>query len=416
MSVNVQELSTLLQEAGALSNKPNWTKADERRNAFLLSAISAVKSGASLRDLELDYDNERRRQHGVKEHTVAMTVAEELQARSFKAAFESRGMVEGETKTQLGTYSGLGFFVPTGLWSNLFSALAARDILFDEADCTVLRTSNGAPIAVPVLGDIEVVASVAGEGSSRSESAISSTDHAKLNTYTYDSKRWVVSLESVQDLVGALSVSNLANSVFASRLARGISRDLLTGDGVNRPTGLLTALDNIGVTPVSAQGSVVNDGNAAHTGVTTLGSDDFAAAIAALDSAYLESPKACWAMNRRTLATVANIKSSTGQPIGLVQYAGKKPTIMGLPVKISPSIDDLGASKTPVILGDFSFWCTRLVTADETDGIGLYTYREADSLIENGNVGLACFSRAGGTLLYSDTGSPAPFITIRNHS
>src|SRR5437763_13367729 len=108
MSINVQELSTLLHEASALSNKPNWTKSDERRNAFLLSAISAVKTGASLRDLELDYDNERRRAHGVKEHVAVLTVAEEKEARSFQAAFERRGMVEGETKSQLGSYSGLG--------------------------------------------------------------------------------------------------------------------------------------------------------------------------------------------------------------------------------------------------------------------------------------------------------------------
>jgi len=412
MSVNVQELSTLLQEAGALSNKPNWTKADERRNAFLLSAISAVKSGASLRDLELDYDNERRRQHGVKEHTAVLTAAEELQARSFKAAFETRGMVEGETKSQLGTYSGLGFFVPTGFWPVLWSALAARDILFNEADCTVLRTANGAPIAVPMLGDIEVSASVAGEGSSRSVSAISATDHAKLNTYTYDSKRWVVSLESLQDLVGALSVSNLANSVFASRLARGISRDLLAGDGVNKPLGLLTALSNIGVTPVTAQGSAANDGSSA-TGANSLGSADFTNLIATLDNAYLESPRCAFVMNRRTLAAVAGLTDKVGNLLNLVKYVGKKPYIYGIPAKVSPSMPDIGPSNVCVLLGDFNYWCTRLVTADETDGIGLYTYKESDSLIEAGNVGISCFSRAGGALLWSDTGSPSPIIPLR---
>jgi HK97 family phage major capsid protein len=216
-------------------------------------------------------------------------------------------------------------------------------------------------------------------------------------------------------LSGALSISNLANSVFASRLARGISRDLLTGNGVNKPTGLLTALANIGVSPVTAQGSSANDGSSA-TGANSLGSADFANAIAALDSAYLESPKCAFVMNRRTFAAVASLTDKMGQLLRLVQYAGKKPYIYGVPVKISPSVDDIGISNTPVILGDFNFWCTRLVTADDVDGIGLYTYKESDSLIESGNVGLSCFSRAGGALLYSDTGSPAPFITIRNHS
>ena len=43
--INTKELQSLLAEASELSTKPNWTKQDERRNAYLLAAISAVKSG-----------------------------------------------------------------------------------------------------------------------------------------------------------------------------------------------------------------------------------------------------------------------------------------------------------------------------------------------------------------------------------
>jgi hypothetical protein len=79
-------------------------------------------------------------------------------------------------------------------------------------------------------------------------------------------------------------------------------------------------------------------------------------------------------------------------------------------------MDDVGVSKTPGLLGDFQYWATRLVTADDTDGIGLFRYQETTNLIKKDNIELACFSRAGGALLYTDTGSPAPFVTIRNHS
>jgi HK97 family phage major capsid protein len=159
----------------------------------------------------------------------------------------------------------------------------------------------------------------------------------------------------------------------------------------------------------------VNDGNAAHNGVATLGSDDFQAAIAAIDSAYLESPKAAWIMNRRTLAAVANIKSSTGQPIGLVQYVDGKPFILGIPAKVSPSMPDMGASNVSVILGDFQYWLTRLVVSGENN-IGLKTYFEGPGLAENGNVAVNCFVRADGALLYTDNGSPAPFQPIQHHS
>ena len=45
---NHQELQELLQEASQLSSKPNWTKQDERRNAFLLATISLKKNNPNI--------------------------------------------------------------------------------------------------------------------------------------------------------------------------------------------------------------------------------------------------------------------------------------------------------------------------------------------------------------------------------
>jgi HK97 family phage major capsid protein len=235
-----------------------------------------------------------------------------------------------------------------------------------------------------------------------------------LGVYTYSTDRWDVSMEAVQDLQGALSISNLALRVFSSRLARGIGRDLLTGDASgNQPLGLLTALSNIGVPPVTAVGSSANTGGV-ETGANSIGSIDFANLVADLDSAYLDSPKAAFIMNRTTLGAVNAIVDKQGHPAEIVQYVDGQPFILGIPVKISPSMEGIGPSNIPVLLGDFSYWATRIVTAD--DNVGLRVYREANGLIENGNVGLGCFTRAGGALLYHDTGSPAPFAILRCHS
>ena len=67
----------------------------------------------------------------------------------------------------------------------------------------------------------------------------------------------------------------------------------------------------------------------------------------------------------------------------------------------------------PVVLGDGTYWATRLVN-DENSGIRVYS--EATGFVEYGNVGMSCFMRADGELLYTDTNSPAPFTFIRNHS
>jgi HK97 family phage major capsid protein len=76
-------------------------------------------------------------------------------------------------------------------------------------------------------------------------------------------------------------------------------------------------------------------------------------------------------------------------------------------------MDSIGASKVPVVLGDLSYWATRLITDDSS---GIRVYQEAPGLVEKGNVGFRCFLRADGGLLYTDSGSASPFITIRCHS
>jgi len=74
-------------------------------------------------------------------------------------------------------------------------------------------------------------------------------------------------------------------------------------------------------------------------------------------------------------------------------------------------MDSIGASKTPVVVGDLSYWATRLIV-DANAGVQVLKER----FIVNGNIGLKCFARADGALLYNDTNSPAPFVQIQNHS
>ncbi len=127
--------------------------------------------------------------------------------------------------------------------------------------------------------------------------------------------------------------------------------------------------------------------------------------------------KAAFMMNRNTLAFLNGLVSKMGTLIGLVQYVNGQPTILGLPVKISPTLPNIGASTTPILVGDFSYWCTRLVNAgDGREQIGIYNYSETTDVVEKGVVEVAAFTRAGGALLYTDNGSPSPIIPLRMHS
>jgi HK97 family phage major capsid protein len=166
------------------------------------------------------------------------------------------------------------------------------------------------------------------------------------------------------------------------------------------------------VTPVIASGSAANDG-LSETGVNSLGSQDFAAAIGQLNQAYLESPKVAWFMNSATLAKVRGIVTKQGSLLELVKDTDDGPYIYGVKVRICPSMPNIGASNVPVILGDGSYFCTKLVLDAAT---GIKIYREATGLVEQGLVQMVSFVRAGSTLLYNDTNSPSPFIMIQNHS
>jgi HK97 family phage major capsid protein len=142
---------------------------------------------------------------------------------------------------------------------------------------------------------------------------------------------------------------------------------------------------------------------------------DFAAALQTLDSAYVASDKCAWFMSNHTLGALLALTDKVGRPLNLVQYIGKRPYIMGVRVRLCPSMPSVGPSATPVILGDGTYFATRLVVDDMA---GVMTYTEAPGLAENGRVGLRTFVRGDGKLLYTSNPEtePCPFVLIRNAS
>jgi HK97 family phage major capsid protein len=415
--INTKELNLVLAEAAALTNKGKWGKQDEKRFAYLQTAAAAIKAGASLQEVDAENHNERSRAAGLPGiKSVAspfLSREAETEIRGWQSFVTKRDMTQGAPMlAQIGTYTGLGYFVPTNFYPTLFAAMKAADCLLDEDSCTLIKSTNGRPLPVPVAGDTTVVASVISEAGSQTSVDIDSTGHVVLGAYSYSTPRFVASLEAFDDLEASFTAVGLFRQFAADRLARGIAKDLVTGNGTGKTLGLIPSMTALGLAPIVASGSSANTGGS-ESGASSLGSADFAAAFAQIDDAYLQSPKAAWIMNRSTLAAISNVTTKYGQPLDLVKWFNGSPTIYGIPVKIAPSMDNIGASKTPVVLGDFSYWATRLVIDDNS---GIAVYREAAGLIENGNVGLRCFARAHGALLYTDTTSPAPFIAIQNHS
>lgn len=149
-----------------------------------------------------------------------------------------------------------------------------------------------------------------GEAGNQTSTEISTTGQGVLGAYSYKTPRIVFSIESFQDIDEAIGNINLFKQVTASRLARGIAKHLVIGDGSSTPLGLIPSLEALGVPFVTASGSAVNTGGS-ETGANSPGSEDFSAALALLDEGYVGSAKCAWFMTRcitAVLSVVINVR------------------------------------------------------------------------------------------------------------
>lgn len=408
-----QDLVRVGNELSRIADKRSLSPSDHARIGFLKMADTMIRTeGLTLDELETGDVRSRAAAVGVEVPQRAVSYDRETEARAWKAFFEQRDMTEGAPMlSHIGTYTSLGYFIPTGFFPTLFAALGQHDALFNEADVTLIKTSNGRPIALPTVGDIENVASVVGEGSQSTSTDLSAPGTAKLGAYKYQT--WdAVSIEAFDDIEGALSTVSVFQQNFAVRFARGIGKDLVTGSGSGKTLGLIPSLQAAGVPVVTAAGSASNDGSS-NTGVNSLGSNDFMNALSLLDDAYANSPKCAWFMSKKTLAALSGQLDKYGNIVRLVEYCEGVPTIFGIPVKICPSMASVGSTNIPVVLMDGSYWATRLATDEES---GIQVFKEAVGLAEYGKVGLRAYMRADGELLYNDSSSPAPAVIIQCHS
>ena len=416
---NARELQLLVAEANELTGKPTLTKAEERRYNFLLSAISLVKQGVSLTDIEQERLNDAEHRNGLPITRKIKESKKEKRGRIWSDVLNGREVrdesVGHNTGARLypGGYNGLGNFVPFGFIEDLYKGYRWYDPLFDANVCTVIDTPHGRPMTVPVMDDTDEVASVTIETSDQSSNGhnIDRTGGVVLQGYSYRSPLWRLSIEATQDVQAMGGYVNLFKSFVADRIARGVGKDFINGDGVNKPLGIINQLEALSVVPNIAVGSSANTGGS-ETGANSIGSKDIAALYFSVNQGYRVQPKAAFLMNDNTRLYLAQITTKQGLPLVMWNSDGTA-TIFGKPVVVCPSMDDIGASKVPVIFGDLSYWVTR-IGMEEASYIQIF--KETSGLIEQGEVGLRYFGRFDGRIAYTGTAAYAPFGFLQNHS
>ncbi len=114
---------------------------------------------------------------------------------------ETRDVAEGAPMlSHVGTYSGLGFFVPTGFRDVIEQATKYFCPLSDPAvsGCTVIESDNGQPLPMPTSNDTAQVATIVGESQPVSEQDITASQ-VILSSYKLTSGLIKASIELLQD-------------------------------------------------------------------------------------------------------------------------------------------------------------------------------------------------------------------------
>jgi HK97 family phage major capsid protein len=429
MKTNIVELTTLTQEASVLASKTRLTKEEQRRFHWLTgTAIPAVKAGATLADVtehELNIVEARngfrltkiqRRNGRQYAKSLFMQKLADLPTRHDSRELRASNEAEGAVLAQLGTYSGLGYYVPTDFAGKVFATMAQHDPLYDEDSCTVINSTNAKPYPIPVYDDLSNEAVQVSEAQNLAQGTqvnLGNPGHVLLGSYSFRTPIHYMSMEVFQDAGDQAmgSAYDLFAQFAGDRLARAIGQKLVSGGGPagTTITGIIPALQAAGVNGVVAAGSSGNDGSAA-TGANSIGSADIAALYFSVNAAYRASPKCSFMMADSTLAYLAKIVTKMGLP--LVNFEDGVARIMGKPVKVSPSVPAIGSDAITVLFGDFSYWNTRLVSDDSSR---IQVFKE--TRVEQGLVGLQYFLRADGILAFNSPNvANAPINYLIQHS
>jgi len=417
---NLAALMESIGELERLSSKEHLSEQEQRRNTYLLSKISALKSGVTADELRNATMARIFKETGRGEykpcderdnawHQYVRT------GQGNRSAQEVRAM---QTGTQSLTYSqgaAGGYFVPPAFHNEVFEAMVAYDEIFDAENSNVITTDNSNVLAVPVLSDFvgstpnaATLVTEAGSGTEVDDVAAS----VQLGAYTFRSGMVFLSLELAQDAPG---IADILNRAFARRFALGVGKKLVLGSGSAQPNGLVAATLASGVSPVVAAGSSSNDGTGA-TGANSIGSQDITKLIHALDRTY--RPGARFYMSDSTLQSLDLVLDKGGRPLvwpGFELGGDHKsvPSRIGpYPIVVCPSMDSISATKNTVVFGHPKYFLQRRVAPASYCRM----FRETSGLIEKGLIGVQSFMRVDSQMVLGGSGSPVPFQILQQHS
>lgn len=323
-----------------------------------------------------------------------------LASPEYRRAFNNYARTADKAELRaLGSGSGAdgAALVPTGFQREIEVHLKAIGGLRRCARIVTTATGNNLPWPNEIDTNSGTDSGTYNAGSWLAESAPTTEvdptySNVTLYANTIDSGLVLVPVELMQD--SAFSIESELSRTFGTRLGRGTAAAYQNGNNLSPGiTGLIPELQAAGGRSVLAVGANNNSGNSGDTDLNSLGSDDFANVIEAVDPAYRVGANVGWLANQATYDTLRKVKDKYGRPIWEVSLAGGTPDkILGYPYWYDQSMSKIGAGNVSLIFGDFSKYIIR-------DVLGMTMIRYNELFMQNRQVGYQAYMRTFGKTL-----------------
>jgi HK97 family phage major capsid protein len=315
---------------------------------------------------------------------------------------ELRDIAEGAPMlNHMGSYTSLGFFVPTGFENQIENATRYYAPLLDSDVFTTMTTASGNPLPFPTSNDTNQSATIMGEGASIPQMD-PSAGQIIFAAYKLTSGVVKASVELLQD--SAFDLEAWLSERFSIRYGRGLEGFLTNGSGSSQPTGILTAVAASSASPIIASGSSESTGGS-QTGANSIGYSDLVNLEHSIDPSYRQRAK--YMFHDQTLSAIKRIIDKFGRPLWAPGIAVDEPdTLNGYEYVINQSMPQIAPSATTVAFGDLKKFIVRKVS-----GVSVQRLNELHA--NNGQVGFQSWMRVDSNLLDAGT---HPINVLQQHS
>jgi len=369
------EIRLLLNEADTITKQNHVSKSNDARLSYILARVKALQSG---------------------------TLSEaSTELRDFgRQLFEHRAASPMQAGTQSITYSSPtegGTLVPTEFHKDLVLGMATFDPLLDENVCTVIPSGDGSlrPMQVPAW-DLSTFAAVkVGETVQQVGQVPPTAASTLLNSFKYKASL-PVSIELEQDAYQPML--SFMQTAYAIGFARGIGADLVLGDGVTGPQGVLTGAADSGVITASATSLVLNDFENVYFG---------------LNRWHRAAPKCAWLLNDTVYQMARKATDAVGNP--LLKLERDQEVIMGKPVYVCPSLPEYNASLAEQAAGSFCVFGNLAHYLVRVSQLSIRRNWQLPNYVENGLALYTGLMRCDAKVLDPTAGSVPPIVSARLH-